>query len=179
MRRTFLLLKKGCHAFVITANLMRPESRGSVRLASRDPHRHPLVHLDHLSAASDRARLREGLRLARRIADDEGVLPFIKGIVNADDLSFEHNASLDRYIARRLQTAHHPSGIVAMASSAATGVVDSECQVFGMEGLRVADASIIPFPVRANTNLTCIMIGEHLARSLSGIAQRERIVETI
>ncbi|MFH9296747.1 GMC family oxidoreductase [Streptomyces sp. NPDC017520] len=155
------------HAFVITANLMRAESRGTVRLASRDPQQPPVVDLDHTAEESDRIRLREGLRLAQRITTDEGLRHFAKGMLNVADLSFEDNASVDRYVSREVQTAHHPSGTAAMSSNAETGVVDSECRVFGTEGLRVADASIIPASVRANTNLTCIMIGERLANLLA------------
>ncbi|MEQ4718020.1 GMC family oxidoreductase N-terminal domain-containing protein [Nonomuraea sp. B19D2] len=162
---------EGSHAFVITANLMGPESRGSVRLASRDPHQRPVVHLDHLAAASDRARLREGLRLARHIADDPAVSKFIQRLVDVDGWSVDDDASTDRYLAAHLQTAHHPSGTAAMASSAATGVVDNECRVFGTDGLRVADASVIPSSVRANPNLTCIMIGERVAAALSETVQ--------
>jgi choline dehydrogenase len=170
---------RGSHAFVITANLMGPQSRGTVRLASRDPRRHPSVHLDRLAAASDRARLRDGLRLARRTADDPGIGRFIEQLVDVDGWSVDDDASTDCYIRAHLQTAHHPSGTAAMASSAAAGVVDSECRVFGTDGLRVADASVIPSSVRANTNLTCIMIGEHVAGSLSGSVQGERTIGAV
>ena len=153
--------------FVIASCLMLPESRGTVRLTSRDPDRPPAVHLDYLGAASDRARLRDGLRLAWQIATDEDFLPYTEGVVGIDQLSFNDDASLDGYIARLVQTTHHPSGTAAMASSAATGVVDSACRVFGTENLTIADASIIPSPLRANTNLTCMMIGERFARSLA------------
>jgi choline dehydrogenase len=168
----------GARAFVITANLMQPDSRGSVSLASRDPHVLPKIRLDHLAHPADRIRLREGLRLARRIAADEGVGRFVEGVLDVDDVSFEDDASVDRYVAHQVQTAHHPSGTAAMAASAADGVVDSECRVFGTVGLRVTDASVIPNSVRANTNLTCIMLGERMANLLAGTADEEWIVES-
>jgi choline dehydrogenase len=169
----------GSHAFVITANLVLPESRGTVRLATRDPDQPPVIHLDRVAAAFDRARLRDGLRLARRIAADEGIRWHLEGVLGMDGVSFEDDSSVDDYVAHQLQSAHHPSGTAAMASDPCGGVVDSECRVFGTEGLRVADASIVPSPVRANTNLTCIMIGERVARLLAGIAQRESIVDPV
>jgi choline dehydrogenase len=169
----------GSHAFVITANLMRPESRGTVRVVSRDPRRPPDIRLDYLAAAADRRRLREGVRLAHRIAADDEVRRHAERLLGVDDLSIEDDASVDRYVARQLQTAHHPTGTAAMSADPATGVVDSACRVFGTEGLRVADASVIPASVRANTNLTCLMIGDRVASLLTRSARTESVVEPV
>ncbi|MEU0990678.1 GMC family oxidoreductase N-terminal domain-containing protein [Streptomyces sp. NPDC005953] len=158
----------GSHAFVVSANLMRPDSRGTVELIDRDPHRPPLICLNRVSAPSDRRRLRNGLRLARQIATDEGFDELFDGLLDADEVEFNVDASVDRYVVRRIESAHHPSGTAAMATDPANGVVDNECRVFGTDGLRIADASIIPSPLRANTNLACIMIGERVARLLAG-----------
>ncbi|WP_211762292.1 GMC family oxidoreductase [Kutzneria sp. CA-103260] len=172
-------LCESSHAFVITANLMRPDSRGTVRLTSRDPVRPPEIRLDYLAAASDRIRLREGLRLAHRIAADEEMRGHVQRVLGADELTFADDASVDRYVAHQVQTAHHPTGTAAMSADPGSGVVDSACRVFGTEGLRVADASIIPSSVRANTNLTCMMIGERVARLLAGTARMESVVERV
>ncbi|GAB3127640.1 hypothetical protein GCM10027160_52540 [Streptomyces calidiresistens] len=104
---------------------------------------------------------------------------YVQRVLGADDLSLADDASVDRYVAKQVQTAHHPSGTAAMSADPGSGVVDSTWRVFGTEGLRMADASIIPSSVRASTNLTCMIIGERVARLLAGTARKESVVERV
>ena len=143
-------------------------SRGEVRLASADPFDEPVVEENMLDAASDVERMRDGVRrmieLARHPAFE--AIGRVSGrgldlVVDADD------AVIDDWALRSAGDAQHATSTCRMgASSAATSVVDSDCAVLGVEGLRVIDASVMPSVVRANTNLTAIMIAEAMAERL-------------
>jgi choline dehydrogenase len=86
----------------------------------------------------------------------------------AEDLASE--AALEDYVRRNVNTYHHPVGTARMGPDGDAGaVVDQYCRVRGVEGLWVVDASVMPNIVRANTNLTCIMIGERVADMMRGL----------
>jgi choline dehydrogenase-like flavoprotein len=117
-----------------------------------------------LSDQRDVVRLREAVRLALKMAEH----PSFKGILGemieptATDLGSD--ASLDAWMMRRAQTGHHISGTCKMGpEDDPMAVVDQYGRVHGVDGLRVADASIMPDCVRANTNQTALMIGERIA----------------
>lgn len=112
-------------------------------------------------------RHRNGLRLARSLLKEPALARLAAQVLESDSLSGT-DSELNDFILKRIQTAHHPCGTARMGSATdPMSVVDRNCNVIGVEGLYVADASIIPVPVRANTNLTCIMIGERMAAMLA------------
>jgi choline dehydrogenase len=153
-------LPKG-HAFLMLPTLLYPESRGEIRLASTDPARPPVIDPRYFSAESDLRVLTEGVRMAQRIARSK-VLASCRGrafspLVDADD-----DATLHDEIRKRCNTLFHPAGTCKMGRDA-DAVVDASLRVRGIEGLRVADASIMPTIVGGNTNAPCIMIGEKAA----------------
>ena len=148
-------------------------SRGEVRLASADPEANPLVEENMLADPRDRLRLRDGVRRLAALC----ALPPVAGIAGAirfgdSDLAMAEAAALpdDALDALMLQEAgdiQHAAGTCRMtAHEDPRGVVDPLLQVRGVEGLRVADASIMPADCRANLHFTCVMIGEMLARRL-------------
>lgn len=152
--------------FFMTSNLMLPESRGRVFITSTEPTDNPAVELDFCSSESDMKRHRDGLRQVLTLLKSEAFSDITERILETD--MFADDATLDSFIVDRIQTAHHPMGTTKMGlQDDPTAVVDASCAVFGTESLFVADASIIPVPIRANTNLTCIMIGEYVADLLA------------
>jgi choline dehydrogenase len=138
--------------------------QGQLRLRSDDHTQQPALDFDFLSEPFDRQRLRDSLRLCMELArhpDFERVLS--ERIAPADD-DLASDAALDAWMLREVSTTNHISGTCKMGpASDRLAVVSQSGKVHGLEGVRVADASIMPDCVRANTNATCMMIGEHIA----------------
>jgi choline dehydrogenase len=146
------------------ANLMRPHSRGRVSLTSADPHEQPRIQLNFFEREEDLSRLAAGLRLAIELAQSPQLEPFVDRVLLPLLQDLESPGGSERYIRRTVGTYHHPVGTARMGEDPDSGaVVDQYCQVHGAQNLRVVDASIMPNIPRANTNLTCIMIGERVA----------------
>jgi choline dehydrogenase/4-pyridoxate dehydrogenase len=153
--------------FACRAVLLRPESRGEVRLASADP-RVPLrIRQNFLATESDWTVLRDGVRLIQ----DLGRQPALAGFVDKE-LAPGPNASradIDAHIRATGITVHHPLGTCRMGpSSDPNAVVDAELRVVGTEGLRVVDASVMPDLVGGNINAPVIMIAEKAADLIAG-----------
>lgn len=152
--------------FLLTSNLMLPYSRGKVALKSVDPKDNPEITMNFCQAEEDVQRHRDGLRIACNLVKSDAFVD-VRGDILESDAIFGTDEQIDKFIYERIQTAHHPAGTAKMGSNTdPLAVVDASCAVIGTKGLYVADASIIPEPIRANTNLTCIMIGERLAADL-------------
>ncbi|MCB1388506.1 MAG: GMC family oxidoreductase N-terminal domain-containing protein [Rhodobacteraceae bacterium] len=151
--------------FGLRVVLLRPESTGSVTLHSADPLAPPRIHQDFLQHAAEWQILREGMRIARDIAGQPALAPFMGGLRVDPGTS---DADLDSYIRARALTTHHPLGTCAMGLGAGTGVVDPELRVHGVEGLRVVDASVMPDMVGGNINAAVIMIAERAADLMRG-----------
>jgi 4-pyridoxate dehydrogenase len=149
--------------FACRVVMLRPQSRGQVRLASSDPFALPLIQHDFLATERDRRTLREGTRLFREVARTAPLRRFIESEIGPGP-DITSDADLDAYIRRTAITVHHPLGTCRMApSSDETGVVDPELRVHGTEGLRVVDASVMPDLVGGNINAAVVMIAEKAA----------------
>ncbi|MEM7044876.1 MAG: choline dehydrogenase, partial [Pseudomonadota bacterium] len=157
--------------FTASVCQLRPESRGSVIVASREPSDHPKIHANYLATETDRQCMIDGLKLARRLAETEALQPLIaEEIEPGPDVASDEDF-LD-YARKRGGTIFHPTSTCMMGPATnPTTVVDNELRVHGLRGLRVADASIMPTVVSGNTNAACIMIGEKLAAMMQ---QRRR-----
>jgi len=144
-------------------------SYGKVSLVSSDPRVNPRIEFNYLEDAQDVAKMREGVRLLDRICSDKAFKKILECRSQPTDTDMASDEALDRWIVRNAITSHHASGTCKMgAETDAKAVVDQYGRVHGLEGIRVADASIMPEIVRANTNCTSIMIGERVADWVKG-----------
>ena len=148
------------YGFSLHACVLRPESRGTVRLASSDAKDAPRIDPNFLDDDRDIATLREGVRLSHRIVESPALQAY-----NPKDrypIDLADDAQLDELIRSRADTVYHPVGTCRMGPGE-DDVVDPTLKVRGVEGLWVADASVMPRLVSGNTNAPSIMIGERCA----------------
>ncbi|MGA0541787.1 GMC family oxidoreductase [Neotabrizicola sp. VNH66] len=140
---------------------LRPRSRGTVRLASADPKAAPLIDPNYWEDPYDREMSIRGLKLAQEMMAQEALKPFVLAErlpgpkVRTDQEYFD-------YAVRTAKTDHHPAGTCRMGSDP-EAVLDPQLRFNGIEGLRVADASVMPTLVSSNTNAPTIMIAEKAA----------------
>lgn len=150
----------------LNSAFLRPRSRGTVRLASADPAAVPLIDPNYWADPHDVEMSLRGLRLAREIFSQKALKPFILAErLPGDGVVSDHD--LFDYGCRHAKTDHHPAGTCKMGVDA-DAVVDPELRVRGIEGLRVADSSIMPQVNSSNTNAPTIMIGEKAADLIRG-----------
>ena len=140
---------------------LRPQSRGSIAINSVDPNVRPIIKAEYLSSEIDRAVLCEGLAILRRIAAAEPLAGLIASEVEPG-LAAKDSSDLLTFARARGGSIFHPCGTCRMGADA-TSVTDPTLKVRGVEGLRVADAPIMPHIVSGNTNAAAIMIGEKAA----------------
>ena len=150
----------------ISPNVARPRSRGSLRLVSPDIHIPPEINLNYLSDAEgyDRRVLIAGLRFARQLSTTSSLSAYIKKEILPGP-EIESDEDLLDYILDTCETVYHPSGTCKMgAATDPMSVVTPDLKVKGIEGLRIADASVFPSMVSVNICNTVMMIAERAAR---------------
>ncbi len=148
----------------VVPGLQRPRSRGRVSLRSASPDVPPAIDLNYLDDPEDLRRMADGVRIAWGLMHDDHFAPMLKEIVNLTGDVVNSDSALETFLRDNCTTIFHPVGTARMGpESDPMAVVDQHCRVRGVEGLRVVDASVMPNIVRANTNVTCMMIGERVA----------------
>jgi choline dehydrogenase-like flavoprotein len=150
---------------------LRPEGRGSVRLGCPDPLAPPRIHLEYLSTAYDVEAMLYGMRLARKIAAQPSLRPYVLEEVLPGP-TVTSDQALTEDLRRRGVSNLHPVGSCRMGPGP-DAAVDPRLRVRGVTGLRVIDASIMPQVVGGNTNAPAIMIGEKGAAMVLEDAQRQ------
>jgi choline dehydrogenase len=155
------------HGFAISLVCLYPESRGAVRVSSADPLSAPLIDPRLGSAQADIDTLVRGLKLARKAFAHESFTQY-RAWERQPGPGIVDDADLEAWVRSTLGTVHHPGGTCRMGSGA-DAVVDHELKVHGLQGLRVADASIYPRLVGGNTNASCVAIAEKCADMLLSI----------
>jgi choline dehydrogenase len=149
---------------------LRPESRGKVGLKSADPFADPAIFANYLSAEEDRRAMREGVKMMRDVAAQSALDPY-RSSEYAPGKDVQTDAEIDAWIRRAAETIYHPVGTCRMgAAGDAMAVVDGDCRVQGVEGLRVVDASVMPTLVGGNTNAPTIMVAEKISDAIRGRA---------
>lgn len=152
----------------VRCNLLHPRSRGRVELSSADPFAKPRLIGNFLSEEIDRRILRDAVTLGRELMAAPVLKPF-RGAFAGPGAKAETPAEIDRWIARAVSTVHHPCGTCAMGT-AADAPVDETLRLRGFDGLRVADASVMPDLVSGNINACVVMIAEKAADMIAGRA---------
>ncbi|MGC5703290.1 GMC family oxidoreductase N-terminal domain-containing protein [Pseudomonas sp. NFXW11] len=154
------------HGISLHVAVMHPQSRGRVRLSSADPRAKPLIEANFLSHPEDLRKLVTGLRLVRQLAATRTFSRHLQGeLVPGPEVQSQEQ--IEQWIRHNLGTVFHPVGSCKMGHDE-LAVVDDQLRVHGLEGLRVADASIMPSLITGNTNAAAIMIGEKAADLLLG-----------
>lgn len=143
--------------FTILPSLLRPASRGTLHLRSRNPLAHPLIQPNFCSAEADRLVLIEATKKAIEVMDAAAFAPYRKRRFSPPDTSSDD--AIWRHIQKQVETIYHPVGTCKMGTDN-MAVVDDELRVHGIEGLRVIDASVMPTIVSGNTNAPVYMIAE-------------------
>jgi 4-pyridoxate dehydrogenase len=156
------LFKPYVDGFSCIVVVLRPESRGQLKLASADPAKPVRIHQNFLSRDRDWQTLRAGMRMARDIASKKPMEKFIAAEL-APGAGKTSVADLDAHVRATSITVHHPLGTCRMGD-----VVDEELKVRGVEGLRVVDASVMPDLVGGNINAPVVMIAEKAADLIRG-----------
>lgn len=155
----------GCRAI-----LLRPKSRGEVKISSGDPLAPPRIHQNFFEAGDDLEALRAGINLTRELGRQKPLKPFVEAEI-APASNKTSDADIDAHIFATALTAHHPLGTCKMGpASDPTTVVDVDLRVHGVEGLRVIDASVMPDLVGGMINAPVIMIAERGADLVRGVA---------
>lgn len=147
-------------AFTMSVCQLRPESRGEIRLTSADPREYPKIHPKYLSTETDCQTIVGGVNIARKIAQHAPLKSKISEEFRpTSDLSMDdYDGTLD-WARNNSVSIYHPTGTCKMGHDK-NAVVDDQLRVHGIQGLRVADCSIMPEIVSGNTNAPAIMIGE-------------------
>lgn len=156
------------NGYRLGAGTMRPESRGTVRLASADPSDAPLIDPNYLATQRDRHEMRQGLKLGRELMAQQAFKAFHRH-EDLPGIAVQTDAQLDEFIRRDASSAYHPCGTARMgADSDERAVVDLALKFRGIEGLRIVDASVIPAVPSANINACVFMIAEKAADMILG-----------
>ena len=153
------------HAFQAHVGPMRPTSRGEIKLKSTDPSAAPSIRFNYMQTEHDLMEMREGIRLAREIFQQQAFNEYRGKEINPGKL--DTDSELDEFIRNRGDTAYHPCGTCKMGKDT-TSVVDEQLQVYGVEKLRVVDASIMPKIITGNLNASTVMIAEKAADYILG-----------
>jgi choline dehydrogenase-like flavoprotein len=151
--------------------LIYPKSRGEIRLASTDPTAAPIIDPHYLEHPDDAKLLLEGIAKIREIMLGEGMKKVVTGELHPGP-EFADPAAMARELGTRAHTVYHPVGTCRMGSDS-RAVVDPELRVRGIEGLRVADASIMPRITGGNTNAPSYLIGERCAELMVGAVAKQ------
>jgi choline dehydrogenase len=146
---------------------MNSDARGSVKISSTDPSRHPLLRFQYLSTAKDRREWVEAVRVAREILTQPAMAAFNGGELSPGP-AVHTEAQILQWVAREAETALHPSGSCRMGMSDESVVDPASLRVHGIRGLRVVDASVLPYVTNANIYAPVMMVAERAADLILG-----------
>jgi len=158
------------HGFQAHVGPMRSKSRGSVTLRSADPKDAPVIRFNYMSHPDDWAEFRAAIRLTREVFAQPAMAPYVKSEIQPG-LDVQTDDEIDAFLREHVESAYHPCGTARMGRrSDPMAVVDPDCRVIGVEGLRLADSSVFPQVTNGNLNAPSIMVGEKAADHILGRA---------
>ncbi|HRX35602.1 MAG TPA: choline dehydrogenase [Aestuariivirga sp.] len=156
------------HGFQVHVGPMRSKSRGFVRVRSNDPKEAPRIVFNYLSHPDDLSEWRACIRLTREIMAQPAMARYAGDEIQPGK-EVQDDAQIDDFVREHCESAYHPCGTCKMGSADdPAAVVDHECRVIGIEGLRVADSSIMPLITNGNLNAPTLMIGEKASDHILG-----------
>jgi choline dehydrogenase len=156
------------HGFQAHVGPMRSPSRGEVTLRSADPAEAPRILFNYMSHEKDWEDFRTCIRLTREIFAQDAFRPYIRHEIQPGEAA-QSDEALDDFIREHVESAYHPCGTCRMGrADDPQAVVDPECRVIGVDGLRVADSSIFPQITNGNLNAPSILVGEKASDHLLG-----------
>ncbi len=155
-----------CHAYQAHVGPMRATSTGQLTLRSADPFEHPVIQPNYLATENDRREMRDAVKLTREIFAQAAFDPF-RGDELVPGPDAKNDTEIDAVVRAKADSAYHPSCTCKMGVDE-MAVVDPELKVHGVDGLRVADASVMPSIVSGNLNAPTIMIAEKAADMILG-----------
>jgi len=158
------------HGFTLRVGPVNPESRGEIRLRSADPNDKPRITANYLKSDFDLRTMIAGIRMTREIIAQPAFDPY-RGAELAPGPALDSDSELEAWLRATAMTTFHPVGTCKMGNDP-LAVVDGRLKVRGLEGLRVADASIMPIISSGNTNAPAIMIGERASDFILAEAER-------
>ncbi|MDX3928164.1 MAG: GMC family oxidoreductase N-terminal domain-containing protein [Shinella sp.] len=156
----------GGNGCTLNAYLTRPKSRGTVSITGNDPRRFPNIDPNYLSDPYDLYRTVDSVKLGRKIMSGSSLAPYLKQ-EHFPGVNVGSQSELETFVREQARTGYHPAGTCRMGSDERS-VVDTQLRVRGVDGLRIADNSVMPKLVSGNTNATAIMIGERAADFIRG-----------
>ena len=146
------------------------ESAGEIRLRTTNPHVQPFLDYNLLATDFDRQRLREAVHICLELAEKQPMAELVEERLAPTPYDLVSDDALDQWMMQVVSTSHHVSGTCKMGpSSDPISVVDQHGRIHGLRGIRVADASIMPDCIRANTNATSMVIGERVSDFIMGV----------
>ncbi len=154
------------HGFMAHVCQLRPESRGYISLQSADPLMPPLIQPNYLESEEDCRALREGVKIAREVFA-QAAFDTYRGPELMPGAHVMRDEEIDAFVRKTAETIYHPVGSAKMGIDA-DAVVDPQLRVYGVDGLRVVDASVMPALVSGNTNAPTIMIAEKASDIILG-----------
>jgi choline dehydrogenase len=158
----------GGHGFQVHTGPMRSPSRGAVTLRSSDPKDAPVIRFNYMSDPQDWQDFRAVVRLTREIFGQPALAPHVKHEIQPGQ-GVQNDKQIDAFVREHAESAYHPCGTARMGRrSDPMAVVDPECRVIGVDGLRLADSSVFPQITNGNLNGPSIMVGEKAADHILG-----------
>ena len=156
------------HGFQAHVGPMRSPSRGAVTLRSADPAEAPRILFNYMSTEQDWIDFRRCIRLTRELFAQPAFAPYVRHEIQPGD-AVQSDDALDDFVREHVESAYHPCGTAKMGRrDDPRAVVDPECRVIGVDGLRVADSSVFPRITNGNINAPSILVGEKAADHVLG-----------
>ncbi|MGB8622621.1 MAG: choline dehydrogenase [Paracoccaceae bacterium] len=156
------------HGFQAHVGPMRSKSRGEITLRSARPEDAPRIRFNYMSDEEDWQDFRRCIRLTREVFAQDAFRPFVKHEIQPG-ADVQSDAALDDFVREHVESAYHPCGTARMGRRDDPGaVVDPECRVIGVDGLRLADSSVFPRITNGNINAPSILVGEKAADHILG-----------